>query len=106
MVCCVGVVITSTPTPQTVTVSLCPLTEYVIYLSPLVPSAISPSSAHSLSISHSFSLLFFTVYTYNIFDLSEGAIGSGTGILLAVTIIYQYYEMFEKINADPNAFVA
>jgi protein transport protein SEC61 subunit alpha len=35
-----------------------------------------------------------------------GAIGSGTGILLAVTIIYQYYEMFEKINTDPNAFVA
>eukprot|EP00598_Pedospumella_elongata_P013032 CAMPEP_0184992298 /NCGR_PEP_ID=MMETSP1098-20130426/40650_1 /TAXON_ID=89044 /ORGANISM="Spumella elongata, Strain CCAP 955/1" /LENGTH=461 /DNA_ID=CAMNT_0027517879 /DNA_START=185 /DNA_END=1570 /DNA_ORIENTATION=- len=35
-----------------------------------------------------------------------GAIGSGTGILLAVTIIYQYYEMFEKVNADPNAFVA
>jgi protein transport protein SEC61 subunit alpha len=34
-----------------------------------------------------------------------GAIGSGTGILLAVTIIYQYYEMFEKVNADPNAFV-
>lgn len=36
-----------------------------------------------------------------------GAIGSGTGILLAVTIIYQYYEMFsnEKINGDPNAFV-
>lgn len=25
-----------------------------------------------------------------------GAIGSGTGILLAVTIIYQYYEAFEK----------
>eukprot|EP01040_Poterioochromonas_malhamensis_P005696 gene5696-6122_t len=35
-----------------------------------------------------------------------GAIGSGTGILLAVTIIYQYYEMFEKFNTDPNAFVA
>jgi protein transport protein SEC61 subunit alpha len=35
-----------------------------------------------------------------------GAIGSGTGILLAVTIIYQYYEMFEKANTDPNAFVA
>lgn len=34
-----------------------------------------------------------------------GAIGSGTGILLAVTIIYQYYEMFEKNHADPNAFV-
>lgn len=33
-----------------------------------------------------------------------GAIGSGTGILLAVTIIYQYYEMFDK-NSDPNAFV-
>lgn len=31
---------------------------------------------------------------------------SGTGILLAVTIIYQYYEMFEKVNTDPNAFVA
>ena len=27
-----------------------------------------------------------------------GAIGSGTGILLAVTIIYQYYEMFEKVT--------
>jgi protein transport protein SEC61 subunit alpha len=25
-----------------------------------------------------------------------GAIGSGTGILLAVTIIYQYYEIFQK----------
>jgi protein transport protein SEC61 subunit alpha len=25
-----------------------------------------------------------------------GAIGSGTGILLAVTIIYQYYEAFKK----------
>jgi protein transport protein SEC61 subunit alpha len=35
-----------------------------------------------------------------------GAIGSGTGILLAVTIIYQYYEMFEKNHSDPNAFVA
>jgi len=35
-----------------------------------------------------------------------GAIGSGTGILLAVTIIYQYYEMFSKENTDPNAFVA
>lgn len=34
-----------------------------------------------------------------------GAIGSGTGILLAVTIIYQYYEMFEKYNENQNAFV-
>lgn len=25
-----------------------------------------------------------------------GAIGSGTGILLAVTIIYQYFEIFVK----------
>jgi protein transport protein SEC61 subunit alpha len=25
-----------------------------------------------------------------------GAIGSGTGILLAVTIIYQYFEVFVK----------
>lgn len=29
-----------------------------------------------------------------------GAIGSGTGILLAVTIIYQYYEIFAKEQAD------
>eukprot|EP00163_Fabomonas_tropica_P029477 TRINITY_DN632_c0_g1_i1.p1 TRINITY_DN632_c0_g1~~TRINITY_DN632_c0_g1_i1.p1 ORF type:complete len:475 (-),score=168.36 TRINITY_DN632_c0_g1_i1:234-1658(-) len=29
-----------------------------------------------------------------------GAIGSGTGILLAVTIIYQYFEMFAKEGSD------
>jgi len=29
-----------------------------------------------------------------------GAIGSGTGILLAVTIIYQYYELFVKEAQD------
>eukprot|EP00753_Platysulcus_tardus_P019680 PLAT7421.1.p2 GENE.PLAT7421.1~~PLAT7421.1.p2 ORF type:complete len:476 (+),score=259.80 PLAT7421.1:53-1480(+) len=29
-----------------------------------------------------------------------GAIGSGTGILLAVTIIYQYFEAFAKENSD------
>jgi len=29
-----------------------------------------------------------------------GAIGSGTGILLAVTIIYQYFEIFSKEQAD------
>jgi protein transport protein SEC61 subunit alpha len=29
-----------------------------------------------------------------------GAIGSGTGILLAVTIIYQYFEMFAKEQAE------
>lgn len=34
-----------------------------------------------------------------------GAIGSGTGILLAVSIIYSYYEIFAKENVDPNAFV-
>ena len=34
-----------------------------------------------------------------------GAIGSGTGILLAVTIIYSYYEIFTKESADPNAYV-
>jgi preprotein translocase subunit SecY len=33
------------------------------------------------------------------------SLSAGTGILLAVTIIYQYYEMFEKNHADPNAFV-
>lgn len=30
-----------------------------------------------------------------------GAIGSGTGILLAVTIIYQYFELFVKEEFDP-----
>jgi len=29
-----------------------------------------------------------------------GAIGSGTGILLAVTIIYQYFEIFSKEKQD------
>ncbi len=29
-----------------------------------------------------------------------GAIGSGTGILLAVTIIFQYYEIFAKEQAE------
>merc|ERR1712137_774075 len=29
-----------------------------------------------------------------------GAIGSGTGILLTVTIIYQYFEIFVKEQAD------
>ncbi|KAH8095529.1 hypothetical protein JL720_2836 [Aureococcus anophagefferens] len=32
-----------------------------------------------------------------------GAIGSGTGILLAVTIIYQYYEMFSKEQGELQA---
>eukprot|EP00184_Porphyridium_aerugineum_P002971 CAMPEP_0184706316 /NCGR_PEP_ID=MMETSP0313-20130426/36696_1 /TAXON_ID=2792 /ORGANISM="Porphyridium aerugineum, Strain SAG 1380-2" /LENGTH=474 /DNA_ID=CAMNT_0027167867 /DNA_START=587 /DNA_END=2011 /DNA_ORIENTATION=- len=31
-----------------------------------------------------------------------GAIGSGTGILLAVTIIYQYFEIFAKEGDDPG----
>jgi len=31
-----------------------------------------------------------------------GAIGSGTGILLAVTIIFQYYEMFAEQNQSPG----
>lgn len=29
-----------------------------------------------------------------------GAIGSGTGILMAVTIIYQYFEIFAKEQAE------
>jgi protein transport protein SEC61 subunit alpha len=33
-----------------------------------------------------------------------GAIGSGTGILLAVTIIYQYFELFVKETAESGAF--
>lgn len=35
----------------------------------------------------------------------SGAIGSGTGILLAITTIYSYYEIFSKENFDPEAFV-
>jgi len=31
-----------------------------------------------------------------------GAIGSGTGILLAVTIIFQYFEMFQKEQANES----
>lgn len=32
-----------------------------------------------------------------------GAIGSGTGILLAVTIIYQYFETYDKERAQGQA---
>jgi len=35
-----------------------------------------------------------------------GAIGSGTGILLAVTIIYQYFEMFAKEQATEGGMFA
>jgi len=34
-----------------------------------------------------------------------GAIGSGTGILLAVTIIYQYFEIFAKENVNDSSFL-
>ena len=43
-----------------------------------------------------------------IFFLSNvlvGAIGSGTGILLAVTIIYQYFEMFAKEQAETSGLM-
>ena len=33
----------------------------------------------------------------------SGAIGSGTGILLAVTIIYQYFEVFMKEQQELGA---
>lgn len=33
-----------------------------------------------------------------------GAIGSGTGILLAVTIIYQYFEIFVKEQSEVGSF--
>lgn len=35
-----------------------------------------------------------------------GAIGSGTGILLAVTTIYQYFETFVKESGQDNAMSA
>ena len=34
-----------------------------------------------------------------------GAIGSGTGILLAVTTIYQYFEIFLKENTGDSSFL-
>lgn len=37
---------------------------------------------------------------------SVGAIGSGTGILLAVTIIYQYFEMFVKEQVEQGGYDA
>ena len=36
----------------------------------------------------------------NIKSIVSGAIGSGTGILLAVTIIYQYFEIFVKEQSE------
>ena len=33
-----------------------------------------------------------------------GAIGSGTGILLAVTIVYQYFESYEKEKNQGTMF--
>ena len=35
-----------------------------------------------------------------------GAIGSGTGILLAVTIIYQYFEIFVKEQSEMGSMGA
>lgn len=35
-----------------------------------------------------------------------GAIGSGTGILLAVTIIYQYFEIFLKEQSEVGSMGA
>ena len=37
--------------------------------------------------------------------LSLGAIGSGTGILLAVTIIYQYFEVFVKEQQEMGSLL-
>jgi protein transport protein SEC61 subunit alpha len=33
-------------------------------------------------------------------EVVAGAVGSGTGILLAVTIIYQYFEIFVKEQSE------
>lgn len=38
------------------------------------------------------------VFKYFLFI--TGAVGSGTGILLAVTIIYQYFEIFVKEQSE------
>ena len=39
------------------------------------------------------------IHMVDVMELA-GAIGSGTGILLAVTIIYQYFEIFVKEQSD------
>jgi len=36
----------------------------------------------------------------SVFSDFMGAIGSGTGILMAVTIIYQYFEIFVKEQSE------
>ena len=42
----------------------------------------------------------FIVPFYFLTHIISGAIGSGTGILLAVTIIYQYFEIFVKEQSE------
>lgn len=42
----------------------------------------------------------------SVFADFTGAIGSGTGILLAVTIIYQYYEYFAREQAEKGSLAA
>lgn len=39
-------------------------------------------------------------YDLTYFCYFVGAVGSGTGILLAVTIIYQYFEIFVKEQSE------
>ena len=46
-------------------------------------------------------MLFFTSWPcFLLAFFFTGAIGSGTGILLAVTIIYQYFEIFVKEQSE------
>ena len=42
----------------------------------------------------------YILISTNFAFLFSGAIGSGTGILLAVTIIYQYFEIFVKEQSE------
>ena len=50
-------------------------------------------------------ILSYREFTYFRVCLFSGAIGSGTGILLAVTIIFQYYEMFAKEQANEKGLL-
>lgn len=50
-------------------------------------------------------LLLNLPYSPSLHRISLGAIGSGTGILLAVTIIYQYFEVFVKEQQEMGSLL-
>ena len=47
----------------------------------------------------------YLTHTLSLCLCCTGAIGSGTGILLAVTIIYQYFEVFVKEQQEMGGLI-